>query len=422
MRVIVTGGAGFVGSHLCDLLLAEGHEVMAYDVLVPQVHGGTGLQATKGHGFPPWPSYMDGRVVQWLGDVGNTAEVYRALKAFLPDVVVHLAAYVGVAQSWTYPAAYLYGGPVITASLYEAIRQHNADQDKAEGGGTKVRRVFVAGSMASYGEGPVDLVVHDGCGRVIGTIGGCRGDVPSTSEFTHGEPEPTREKWPQRPQNPYAYSKMYAEQVALNLGAQMGIETVVGRFFNVLGSRQSLGNPYTGVVAMWASALLAGQAPVVFEDGEQSRDFIHVSDVARAVLTILERGEAGEVYNVGRGERTRILDVARWLCAEHGGGLAPNLPGLKRAGDIRHCYADATKLRALGWAPQVTLSEAMREQWAWAQQQALDVSEAQIGWHKSIKEAERDGVLRALNWAEPLDTPTGPAINEDAAQDGGDDV
>ena len=378
MRVLICGGAGFIGSHLCDILLAEGHEVMAYDILVPQVHGGEGLQARKAGDVPPWPTYMDPRVQSWIGDVGNTAEVLRALDKFQPEVVVHLAAYVGVAQSWSHPAAYLYGGPVITASLYEAIRAHNA----GDGSATPVRRVFVAGSMSSYGEG-----------LVVG-----------------GQHCPVLEDDPLDPRNPYALSKAGAEQVALMLGAQMGIETVVGRFFNVLGSRQALGNPYTGVVAMWAAALLAGQAPVVFEDGEQSRDFIHVSDVVRGIWTIVESGEAGEVYNVGRGERVRILDVAKGLCERHGGGIAPTLPGIRRAGDIRHCFADADKLRTLGWMPKVSLDEAIDEQWAWAQEQLADAEVGAAGFRQSLKEAAlARGLSPSVSPVQGVaDDPTGP--------------
>lgn len=378
MRVFCTGAAGFIGSHFCDLLLAEGHEVMGYDILVPQVHGGEGLQARKSGDVPPWPAYMDPRVQQWVGDVGNTVEVVRALRQFQPDVVVHLAAYVGVGQSWSYPAAYLYGGPVITASLYEAIRVYNAEVSDALG----VQRVFVAGSMSSYGEGPV--------------VG--------------GQSCPVIEDDLLDPRNPYALSKATAEQTALMLGVQMKIPTVVGRFFNVLGSRQALGNPYTGVVATWSAALLAGSAPVVFEDGEQSRDFVHVSDVARAIWRILEAGEPGEVYNVGRGERVRILDVAKGLCARSnaatGGDVQPRLPGLIRAGDIRHCYADASKLRSLGWAPLVTLDEALDEQWTWAGGQVEDALSGAVGWATSMQQATAHQILHA----------TGPVGSEGTSQ------
>ena len=129
-------------------------------------------------------------------------------------------------------------------------------------------------------------------------------------------------------------------------------------------------NPYTGVGAIFAARLLAGLPPVVFENGQQSRDFIHVSDVVRAIWTLLERGEPGEVYNVGTGVRTTLLSLAERLCALHGGGLAPVLPGVARAGDIRHCFADASKLKALGWAPEMALDDSVAELWRWVSQQA----------------------------------------------------
>lgn len=339
MRVLVTGGAGFIGSHLCDYLLALGHEVAAMDILVPQVHGGQGLQwGRKGEPVPSWPDYMDSRVLQYVCDVGNKAEVFRALQEIQPEIVVHLAAFVGVGQSWYEPSMYLYGGPVITAALLEAVAHHNA------GAGTKVRRVFVAGSMSSYGEGP-------------------------TNQWK--ESIPTMETDAFDPQNPYAMAKAGGEQVALMLGPTLGVEVVVGRFFNVLGERQALTNPYTGVAAIFSARLLNGEPPLIFEDGQQSRDFIHVSDVVRAIWTIVERAPAGEVYNVGTGKRTTILELAQRLCALHGGGIEPAITGARRKGDIRHCYADASKLRALGWVPEVSLDDALAQLWSWVSEQAV---------------------------------------------------
>jgi len=710
MRVLVTGGAGFIGSHLCDYLLALGHEVAAMDILVPQVHGGQGLQwGRKGEPVPSWPDYMDSRVLQYVCDVGNKAEVFRALQEIQPEIVVHLAAFVGVGQSWYEPSMYLYGGPVITAALMEAVAHHNASAE------TKVRRVFVAGSMSSYGEGPVweHNIWKDG---VLGDRSLC-------------EPKATTEDWPFDPQNPYAMAKAGGEQVALMLGPTLGVDVVVGRFFNCyddqtevltqdgfkffrdlvpddliatlnpatkqveyhkavawqtypykgdllrfssrsydlcvtpehrmyvkttkvrdfeivtaeevanskvsykyrlmrggagwagedrpmhllpeyrdalgrvrgaareidmgdwceflgwfisegsaficgennehrivisqskaahpahynrivelakrmgfnpflgksevdisitsaqlftelrrlipksgstekfipkeilalspvylerlyeslmlgdghkrgriftttshklvdsfselclklgrcatvqqrvsgpgrllldsgcdpkrkyrifklsisdhnmpqmgdnatrqthvervpydgmvydvtvpnhllyvrrngrscwsgncLGERQALTNPYTGVAAIFSARLLNGEPPLIFEDGQQSRDFIHVSDVVRAIWTIVERAPAGEVYNVGTGKRTTILELAQRLCALHGGGIEPAVTGARRKGDIRHCYADPSKLRALGWAPVVALDDALAQLWSWVSEQAV---------------------------------------------------
>lgn len=345
MKVLVTGGAGFIGSHLCDYLLSRGDEVMAYDILVPQVHGGEGLQwgrltrSGEQATLPEWPSYMDSRVVPWVGDVGNAAEMYRALQELQPEVVIHLAAYVGVGQSWYHPSAYLYGGPVITAALMEAVAAYNATSDQ------KVRRVFVAGSMSSYGDGPIDQ---------------------------WRQPIPTLEGDSLNPQNPYAMAKAGGERVALMLAPVIGVDVVVGRFFNVMGSRQALTNPYTGVGAIFCARLLSGQAPVVFEDGMQSRDFIHVSDVVRGIMTIVDKAPSGEVYNVGTGKRTTVLELAQRLCEIHGQGLEPAVPGWTRKGDIRHCFADVCKLQSLGWSPAVTLDEAVRELWDWVSQQSME--------------------------------------------------
>jgi dTDP-L-rhamnose 4-epimerase len=343
MRVLVTGAAGFIGSHLCDYLLGLGHEVAGIDILVPQVHGGKGLQWGGGNTVPTWPGYMDPRVESMIMDVGNRREVLHALGKFQPEIVIHLAAFVGVGQSWYEPSMYLYGGGVITAALFEAIAHHNTRAD------TKVRRVFVAGSMSCYGEGPVGM-----------------------DEAPTGAPE----DWPLDPQNPYAMAKADGERIALMLAPRLGVEAVVGRFFNVMGSRQALTNPYTGVGAIFSALLLSGKAPVVFEDGRQSRDFVHVSDVVRAIWTIVEQAPAGEVYNVGTGTRTTILELAQRLCEVHGGGLEPLVTGISRAGDIRHCVADPSKLKALGWEPKVSLDAAVEELWGWVGQQAVDDPDA----------------------------------------------
>ncbi len=389
MRVLVTGAAGFIGSHLCDYLLALGHEVAGIDILVPQVHGGTGLQWKNMATVPEWPAYMDERVKAYIMDAGNRNEVLYALAEFQPEIVVHLAAYVGVGQSWYEPSMYLYGGPVITAAVMEAVHKYN---ETAE---TRIRRLFVAGSMSSYGEGPVGM-----------------------DEHSTGAPE----DWPLTPENPYAFAKEGGERIALTLGPSMDIEVVVGRFFNVAGERQALTNPYTGVAAIFAARLLTGQAPVVFEDGQQSRDFIHVSDVVRAIWTIVEQGQSGSVYNVGTGARTTILKLAETLCEISGTGLAPIVTGATRSGDIRHCFADASKLRALGWEPEVTFQDAVARVWDWVSAQADVDPEA---FQRALGELLGRGLVQRLAVAEHPDdgavaaqaAPTDPAGEPTAGAD-----
>lgn len=409
MRVLVTGAAGFIGSHLCDYLLSLGHEVAGIDILVPQVHGGQGLQWGGGEAVPTWPTYMDPRVESMIMDVGNRREVLHALDQFQPEIVIHLAAFVGVGQSWYEPSMYLYGGGVITAALFEAIAHHNAKTE------TKVRRVFVAGSMSCYGEGPVTYWGCDedgtrrlGYGRLRITETNGRQHcsdvygVMRKEDYEHlmkyprfyAEPEQTSESWPFDPQNPYAMAKADGERIALMLAPRLGVEAVVGRFFNVMGSRQALSNPYTGVGAIFSALLLSGQAPVVFEDGRQSRDFVHVSDVVRAIWTIVEQAPAGEVYNVGTGKRTTILELAERLCAAHGGGLVPTVTGISRAGDIRHCIADPSKLKALGWEPTVSLDAAVEELWGWVKQQAIDDP---TGFARAFGELVGRGLLDGLS-------------------------
>lgn len=380
MRVLITGAAGFIGSHLCDYLLELGHEVAGIDMLVPQVHGGTGLQWGGGNAVPTWPTYMDPRVQSMIADVGNRREMLYALGQFRPEIVIHLAAFVGVGQSWYEPSMYLYGGGVITAAMFEAIAHHNA---KAE---TKVRRVFVAGSMSSYGEGPVGM------------------DEASVQ---------TPEDWEFSPQNPYAMAKAEGERIALMLAPRLGVEAVVGRFFNVCGSRQALSNPYTGVGAIFSALLLSSQAPVVFEDGRQSRDFVHVSDVVRAIWTIVEQAPAGEVYNVGTGSRTTILELAERLCAAHGGGLVPTVTGISRAGDIRHCIADPSKVKALGWEPRVSLDDAVEELWSWVRQQSIDDPS---GFARAFGELVGRGLLEGVS-TDALGLTVEPDAAQDAEQD-----
>lgn len=210
----------------------------------------------------------------------------------------------------------------------------------------------------------------------------------------YAEPEQTSESWPFDPQNPYAMAKADGERIALMLAPRLGVEAVVGRFFNVMGSRQALSNPYTGVGAIFSALLLSGQAPVVFEDGRQSRDFVHVSDVVRAIWTIVEQAPAGEVYNVGTGKRTTILELAERLCAAHGGGLVPTVTGISRAGDIRHCIADPSKLKALGWEPTVSLDAAVEELWGWVKQQAIDDP---TGFARAFGELVGRGLLDGLS-------------------------
>lgn len=346
MRVLVTGGAGFIGSHVADALLAAGHDVRALDVLDPQVHTGR-------------PEYLSPDVDLVQGDVRDRDLVASSLQGV--DGVVHLAAAVGVGQSMyeieRYSAVNTLGAAVV---LEEVLRVRHS-----------VRKLVVASSMSIYGEGlyrcdteAIDVSPRPrteaqlrerlweplcpGCGNPL-------------------SPLPTPESTPITPESIYAVGKRDHEEMFLVTGRAYGIPATALRFFNVYGPRQALSNPYTGVAAIFSSRLLSGRRPAVFEDGRQSRDFVHVADVARAVVAALEPGEAdGEALNIGTGRSVTITDVARVLANELELDLEPEVRNEYRAGDIRHCYADISRARKLlGYEPEVAFEDGMRELVSW---------------------------------------------------------
>ena len=315
--MLITGGAGFIGSHVADRLLESGHEVVALDNLDQQVH-------PTGH----WPGYLDKRVERITADVLSRTALRHHLKG--ADAVIHLAAKVGVGQSMYDIVEYTRVNCLGTAVLLECI----AECDPRP-------RLVVASSMSIYGQG----FRHSGI---------------SEKELPH-------------PTSIYAVNKYDQELACLAFGKAYDVPTVALRFFNVYGERQSLGNPYTGVVAIFASRLLRGESPLIFEDGLQTRDFIYVEDVARAVEIALKRG-TGEAINIGTGQPTTVLEVATTLAEVLGTDIQPKLLGEKRAGDIRYCYADTYKAgMMLGWKAEVSFREGMDRMVPWFTSQELAV-------------------------------------------------
>lgn len=336
MRVLVTGGAGFIGSHVCDLLLARGDEVFVFDSLDPQVH-------PSGE----WPAYQPDHhlLTKAKVDIRLPKILRAAVWDFRPyDVVIHLAAKVGVGQSAIEPGAYMEVNGAGTGNLLQAL-----------GNVGKPARLVVASSMSAYGEGLYTS-------KSSQVRPGLRDELAmSLGEWEHQTDEPI---WPVGipeaaeldPTSIYAESKATTERCALIWGEQHGVPTAAVRLFNVYGQRQALSNPYTGVAAIFASALLRGEEPVIYEDGFQSRDFVHVEDVARAIVLLADNDYHGPV-NVGTGQATSILALAQGL-RDRLGGPEPKVTGRFRAGDIRHCIADATLLRSLGWEPEVPMMPA----------------------------------------------------------------
>ena len=352
-RVLITGGAGFVGSHLADELIAHGYQVRVLDALAAQVHGDDAQ----------WPAYLSDEVERMQGDVRDADAVRAALEGV--DRVFHLAAAVGVGQSMYEIEHYTDVNNRGTAVLLEALSR------------SPVKKLVVASSMSVYGEG----LYADASGRAVAPPERDpdalrRGDWELRA---HGEPLTpvhTHEDKPPMPTSVYALSKLDQERLCLIVGQAYGIPATALRFFNIYGTRQALSNPYTGVLAIFASRYMNGKPPRIFEDGNQRRDFVHVSDIARACRLALESDAAtGRAINVGSGVSVSIAEVAHAMAkALDVDDLPPEITGQFRVGDIRHCFADIALARELlGYAPRVTLEQGLAELVEWMQdQQAVD--------------------------------------------------
>jgi dTDP-L-rhamnose 4-epimerase len=356
-RVLITGGAGFIGSHLADVLLGCGYAVRVLDSLIPQVHGAERRR----------PSYLASDVELLIGDIRDPAVVQRALRDV--DAVYHLVARVGVGQSMYALSEYTSVNNFGTAVLLEAMV------------GRPIKRLIVASSMSIYGEG---RCVAPG-GAVVDGVERTRDQLARGEWELHGPdgdplvPVPTPEGKRPSLASIYALSKYDQERLCLLVGEAYGIPAVALRFFNVYGPRQALSNPYTGVLAIFASQLLNGNRPMIFEDGLQRRDFVSVYDVARACRLALESDAAGTVFNIGSGQSYTVCEIAERMSLMLGREyLQPEITGQYRVGDIRHCFADITHARIeLGYAPRVRLEDGLVELAGWLEGQRAEDHVAQ---------------------------------------------
>jgi dTDP-L-rhamnose 4-epimerase len=348
-KILITGGAGFIGSHLADGLLERGHSVRVLDNLSPQVHPDSQR-----------PSYLSRDVELQIGDVRDVHAVRKALQGI--DVVYHLAAMVGVGQSMYEIVQYTAANNLGTAVLLEAVINR------------PVECLVVASSMSIYGEGLYR--------RTDGTI--CEGEERSLEQLKSGDweladevgqplvPIPTVETKSPSLASVYALSKFDQERMCLVIGRAYGIPAVALRFFNVYGPRQALSNPYTGVLAIFASRYLNNQPPIIYEDGHQKRDFVSVHDIALACRLAMQSPQAaGHAINVGSGCQFSVLEIADRMSRALGKGMVPpQVSSRYRAGDIRHCFADISLARKLlGYEPQVSFEKGLLELASWLERQ-----------------------------------------------------
>jgi dTDP-L-rhamnose 4-epimerase len=351
--VLITGGAGFIGSHVADALLERGYRVRILDVLHEQVHGKGGQ----------WPAYLASEVHAIEGDVRDRDVVARALDGV--SGVFHFAAAVGVGQSMYEIERYTDINNRGTAVMLEALLKH------------PVRKLVVASSMSLYGEG----LYEDSSGQIVcplprsaEQLQTCQWDI-TDDRGQALRPLPTHEDKIAAPQSIYALSKLDQEVMSLLVGRAYHIPVVALRFFNVYGPRQALSNPYTGVLANFAARYLNGNAPIIFEDGLQRRDFVQVRDLAQACVLALEKDAAVDMaLNIGSGQSYSILEIAQRLGHVLGReDITPQASGRYRAGDIRNCFADISRAQqVLGYAPRVALEEGLEELAEWLAQSASE--------------------------------------------------
>ena len=374
-HVLVTGGAGFIGSHLVDLLLERGYEVTVIDSLLPQVHGDEERDAEG------WPVYLDRRAKRINGDLLDDDVFESNLRGVTH--LAHLAASVGVGQSMTNIVDYTRNNVMSAAMMLEVLSQRPH----------AIERIVVASSMSIYGEGAYRV---PSSGALVAPPLRTHEQLAARHwELALGGeqlvPVATTEEKLLKPASIYAINKRDHEEMFLAVGMALQIPTVALRLFNAYGSRQALSNPYTGVAAIFISRLQNDQRPLVFEDGRQQRDFVHVRDVAEAFVAALESEKSVyDVFNVGSGTPITVAEMAHALARMLHKDIEPEFLGKYRVGDIRHCFPDLTKIeKEFGFKPRRTFEEGMQELITWVEATKRPIDRTQA----SVAELEKQKLL-----------------------------
>ena len=371
-NILVTGGAGYIGSHLVDALVGRDYTVTVLDNLEPQVHRSGA-----------WPSYANPKATYVKGDVRDRS-VFEPL-VLASQAVVHFGAAVSVGQSMYQVDRYVDVNTRGTALLLDILVNTKH----------KVEKVLVASSIGVYGEGAYECATHGSVAPTIRpeaqlAIRDWEQHCPHCG--AHVRSVPTPEGKALYRDNIYSMTKYHQEEMVLLIGKTYGIPSVAPRFFNVYGPRQSLSNPYAGVAAIWLSRLLNGKQPIVFEDGGQLRDFVSIHDVVDCLVLMLEQpGADYQPVNVGSGQTITILEIATLLARLLGSPIEPQVTQTGRKFDIRHNTADITRAQqTLGFAPKVTLDEGFSELIEWAKT-TPDV--AVDFFDKALQELQDKGLL-----------------------------
>ena len=372
-KVLITGGAGFIGSHTVDLLIEKGYDVTILDNLEYQVHEGK------------IPEYLNKEAIFIKGDLKDKELIKKIIKDV--DAIIHLASAVGVGQSMYQIEKYINYNTYGTALLLDILINEK----------NNVKKLIVASSMSIYGEGKYYCEkCNENKYPEIRSIEQLERKIwdPLCPDCNNPlKPLPTDEDKPLMPTSIYAMSKRHQEEMCLLIGKIYGLPVTALRYFNVYGSRQALSNPYTGVCAIFLSRILNNKPPYIFEDGEQKRDFIHVKDIAKANLLALEKNSANySKINIGTGKPISIKEIANLLIEIYGINVKPYISYRYRKGDVRHCFADISKAKnLLAFMPSISIKEGLIELTYWAKEHkwgAIDLFE------KSLKELEERKLAR----------------------------
>jgi len=378
MKVLITGGAGFIGSNLAVRLVSEGHAVTVLDNLSLQIHGEDPASSS------PLYSSVLGKVEFILGSVCDDVVVAKALQGV--EAVVHLAAETGTGQSMYEIRRYADVNVGGTALLLDRLANHPH----------KVRRLVVASSRAIYGEGKYraldGAIVYPDARRIEDLEAG-RFEPLCARTGKPLELLPTDEESKIHPSSVYGITKQNQEQMVMTVCPSLGIEPVALRYQNVYGPGQSLKNPYTGILSIFSTRALNGSPINIFEDGRESRDFVFIDDIVNATVLALVRPEAaGQVFGIGSGVATDVLTVARALVAFYGCDVPVTVTGAFRVGDIRHNVADLSKARRLlGYEPKIGFEQGIQAFAEWVNGQPIE----QDTYERSIEELRQKGLFKS---------------------------